>query len=350
MKKFLSTLLVAVFAIGTLCAFTACDLGGSDPTWGEQYSVQAAYSLAVEKGYEGTLEEFIASISGKDGVGIKEVVLNAEGELVVTLTDNTEKNLGKVVDKSYSAHTHAGVLCAATIPGCTQSGIAEHWECSICGKYFKDEDCTEELVSIKDIASLVTPASGHHWSGWTESAGNHSRKCLVCGETEAGAHSYNDKNWCTACLLTKDATDGLVFKPTFINGVYGFAVDGDKGWGEPEHHFESLVIPYYFDGKPVLMISYGAFNSFVDIESVIIPDSVVRIEAFAFSGCDDLKNITIPKSVKYFGMELFTREALTDIYYGGTKEEWNAIKKDQYWDGSMSKYTVHCSDGDIENA
>ena len=33
---------------------------------------------------------------GKDGVGIREVSLNGSGELIVTLTDGTETNLGKI--------------------------------------------------------------------------------------------------------------------------------------------------------------------------------------------------------------------------------------------------------------
>ena len=38
---------------------------------------------------------------------------------------------------------------------------------------------------------------------------------------------------------------------------------------------------------------------------------------------------------------------LTDIYFNGTIEEWNAIPKDSEWDLGTNEYTVHCIDGNI---
>ena len=53
-------------------------------------------------GYEGSLEEFIALISGRDGqdgedgVGVKEIYVNENGELIVILTNEEEINCGNV--------------------------------------------------------------------------------------------------------------------------------------------------------------------------------------------------------------------------------------------------------------
>ena len=35
---------------------------------------------------------------GENGIGIANIAINKDGELIVTLTDGTEKNLGKVTD------------------------------------------------------------------------------------------------------------------------------------------------------------------------------------------------------------------------------------------------------------
>jgi len=67
---------------------------------------KSAYELAVENGFRGSLHEWLLSLAvraedgkdgkdGKDAVGIREVTVDAEGHLIVTLTD------GSVLDAGY---------------------------------------------------------------------------------------------------------------------------------------------------------------------------------------------------------------------------------------------------------
>ncbi len=80
----------------TLCACTPTD---SDDVWGEVFTYETAYAEAQELGYTGSLQEFIASITGKDGIdgiGIKAVTVNSEGNLIVTLTNNTSIDCGNI--------------------------------------------------------------------------------------------------------------------------------------------------------------------------------------------------------------------------------------------------------------
>ena len=62
-------------------------------------AIQSAYERAKSLGYGGTLEEFLASIRGADGVGILSLEINGNGELIVSLTDGSSSNLGVVVGK-----------------------------------------------------------------------------------------------------------------------------------------------------------------------------------------------------------------------------------------------------------
>lgn len=122
MKK---KLLIAAMAItmASACAFgfTACKQNSADK-WGNSYTYESAYAAAKDLGYDGTLEEFIATISGKDGkdgvdgkdgkdgadgkdgkdgidgVGIKSAYISDDGDLILVLTDDTEINCGKVAD------------------------------------------------------------------------------------------------------------------------------------------------------------------------------------------------------------------------------------------------------------
>ncbi len=71
---------------------------------------KSAYELAVEDGFRGTLHEWLLSLAvsgqpgadgkpgsaGKDGVSVREAVINSSGELIITLTDGTQLNAGRV--------------------------------------------------------------------------------------------------------------------------------------------------------------------------------------------------------------------------------------------------------------
>ena len=70
---------------------------------------KSAYQIAVENGFLGTKEQWLASLigpqgddgqPGKDGVGISKVEINTENHLVITLTDGNVKDLGKVVGEN----------------------------------------------------------------------------------------------------------------------------------------------------------------------------------------------------------------------------------------------------------
>lgn len=100
-RRLLLVTVLALLLVATL-ALAACDFSFGNGGWGSVFTVQTAYAEAQGLGYTGSLEEFIASISGKDGsngvdgVGIKSVVVNAEGHLVVTLSNNIDIDCGSV--------------------------------------------------------------------------------------------------------------------------------------------------------------------------------------------------------------------------------------------------------------
>ncbi len=87
-----------------------------------------------------------------------------------------------------------------------------------------------------------------------------------------------------------------------------------------------------------------------NIEKIKVPESVTVIEDFAFENCSDLNEVTLPASLSKIGDKAFYKcEALKNIYFSGTKEEWDSVEKGEYWDAKTESdsYTVHCSDGDL---
>lgn len=56
-----------------------------------------------------------------------------------------------------------------------------------------------------------------------------------------------------------------------------------------------------------------------------IPQGVQTIGQAAFAGCTELYNVNIPTSVTNIDAYSFDAENLTDVYYGGMQEQWDAI-------------------------
>ena len=61
---------------------------------------------------------------------------------------------------------------------------------------------------------------------------------------------------------------------------------------------EEVTVPESIDGMPVVAIGDGAFNHCVNIRSVTIPDSVVKIGPHVFLDCSSLENVTLGRGVR----------------------------------------------------
>ena len=91
-------------------------------------------------------------------------------------------------------------------------------------------------------------------------------------------------------------------------------------------NLERITIP-----DSVTSIGESAFDSCTSLTSITIPDSVTSISKFAFHGCTNLERITIPNSVTKIEWGAFQYcSGLTDVYYLGTKEQWNQIRIAKY--------------------
>ncbi len=91
---------------------------------------------------------------------------------------------------------------------------------------------------------------------------------------------------------------------------------------------ESILLP-----AGVKKIAKGAFKCCTALEELELPEGVTEIGERAFCGCSPLKRIYIPASVTRIGPYAFAdyskqyRCKLGNVYFGGTREQWEAAKQ-----------------------
>ena len=73
-----------------------------------------------------------------------------------------------------------------------------------------------------------------------------------------------------------------------------------------------VEIPEFIDNYKVTSIDSEAFL-YADISDVKIPDTIESINAYAFSGCQNLKNINFPENLKFLGAWSFAETGLEEV-------------------------------------
>ncbi|MBO4915205.1 MAG: leucine-rich repeat protein, partial [Oscillospiraceae bacterium] len=105
---------------------------------------------------------------------------------------------------------------------------------------------------------------------------------------------------------------------------------------------------------------YAEFIGCENLASVSIPTSVTSIDSQAFEGCIALNNLVIPASVTFIGRIVTENgvsstigttvfkdcNALTNVTFLGTVEQWKAVKGIF----NLGSRVIKCSDGDYEPA
>ena len=102
---------------------------------------------------------------------------------------------------------------------------------------------------------------------------------------------------------------------------------------------ESITLP-----DSIETISNKVFSGCTALKSVKIPAKLTTVEVQLFENCTSLESVTLPAGISAIGFGAFRGcSALKDVYFGGTRAQWNAVDKEED-NAALQTATVHCSD------
>ena len=127
-----------------------------------------------------------------------------------------------------------------------------------------------------------------------------------------------------------------VILPSDLTSMESNCFDGCYGLTE-------ITIP-----SGITKINYEMFFECTSLKTVNLPDTVTTLGFQAFYGCTALTEIVIPNSVTVFEQASFWKSAITKIYYGGTKAEYDKISGLNYISDSVTVYFYSETEPEVE--
>ncbi len=294
-KKLLLVLLAVISTICMAFAFGSCDdtTTSKNDGWGNVFTVQTAYAHAQELGYEGTLEEFLASIQGKDGkdaVGIKTVVVDNQGDLIITLTDDTIINAGSVTNLENNPSTPTEYYTE----GLHYMLNPDKQSYSVAGLGMA-EDCDVVIPAMykgKPVTRIANSAFYDCSKLQTVTFGDNSQL------TSIGEDAFYHCSSLTSITI-----------PDKVTSI------GEEAF----YACSNLQTVTFGDNSQLTSIGSYAFLYCSSLTSITIPDGVTSIGDYAFYKCSNLTSITIPDSVTFIGRYAFEDcSSLTSVTFENT--------------------------------
>ena len=158
-----------------------------------------------------------------------------------------------------------------------------------------------------------------------------SNACLVADYSFPLVNNY-DWNFSTDATLTIGTMSSggsryeapwAVYMPAVEKVVVkeGVKIIGYQAFAADAWSLTSVSLP-----DSLTLIAINAFSGCTALTELALPSGVTEIQKNAFYGCKALKRISIPAAVTAIEQYAFYNcDALSDVYYGGTEEQWNAI-------------------------
>ena len=274
----------------------------------------SAYEIALKHGFEGTELEWLASLKG---VGITASSVNANGELELTYSDGSVVNAGKIagtdgldgVGISNIQLAANGELTIYMTNGTNYAvGNVKGEKGDKGDRGEKGDTGAQGLPGAngRGIANMAFNASGELVVYYTD--GTYQN----LGAIPSNGGSEPDEPEILSYSLLSDGTyrvsagpdiesQTAITIPAFYKGaaVTKIADDAFNGYS----HIVAVNIP-----DTVTYIGINAFNSCSNLSELKLSSNIVTLEANAFKNCKNLSStITVPATCNYVGNGCFSR-------------------------------------------
>ena len=257
-------------------------------------------------------------------------------------------------------HTHIEIVDPAVAATCSETGLTEGKHCSVCGEVLVAQETVSKLPHTEVIDEAVE-------SSCTTVGLSEGKHCSVCNEMiveqfELPVNSHIESDWitdkeveegvsglkhteCTMCgekiqEISHIGSVGLSLSSYYGGYVYGIGNCQDYDIVIPDIYNETQITYIhkkafkgnkYLDsvvvGDNVLTIGDEAFRDCDFLKTVVLGNSVTSIGNSAFYECTSLKSIVMPTSLEIIYEWAFAYVKGLTIYYQGTEEQWQNVRK-----------------------
>lgn len=268
---------------------------GSVQEWLTSLDGKSAYDIAVENGYSGSEKDWANSLksnSKQEQSDIKTAYFDENGELIIKLSDGTSIDVGSVAGTDGKNGTNG------------KNG--KDGKNGKNGKDGKNGIDGKDGINGADGSNGSNGKDGVNGTNGVDGRGIAKTK-LVNGELII---TYTDGTQENIGGITSNNSDNKYLKFTEIIGKGEYEV-GIKD--EYRSSIQYVTVPAIYNGKLVTELSDGAFFDCVKLESITLPNTIKKIKTGSFSNCP-IKKMVIPEGVEEIEEDAFSFSALEEIY------------------------------------
>ena len=208
---------------------------------------------------------------------------------------------------------------------------------------YEFSDCNElEKITLKGVTNLAN-RSFYHCSA-----------DVVLGEglLTISDHAFYYSNMAGALVIPDSVTSIGDFAFIDAQKITSFVVGANvETLGKSAFSNCEAATSITFKGTKITEINALTFNHCESLQTIAIPEGVTEIKGQAFDYCLTLTSVSLPSTLNKMASYVFAHDnELTTINYNGTKAQWDAITKANFWYSSSNcpkLTTIHCTDGDI---